>query len=312
MTKVTNEEFVERVFKLVGKEYTPLTQYITSGKHVKMRHNICNETYNVSPSNFYAGYRCPHCSKRASMDTNKFSKKIDEIFNGEIKVIGEYKTNHTKIEVKHLKCNKTFDVRPSNILQGYGCPHCARNKKRTIEDIKDEIYELTDGEYECLSNEYINNREKLTMFHNDCNKEYDVTWSNFKQGYRCPHCSKINNSRGVKIIKKYLDSNNINYEQEVKVDGCINPETNTNLRFDFYLPDYNLYIEYDGEQHFKPTGNFFTKERFEKIKYLDNLKNEFCAENDLDLVRFNYKQLKNLKKIIEDFFKELNVQRPSL
>ena len=109
-------------------------------------------------------------------------------------------------------------------------------------------------------------------------------------------------SQGEQQIQKLLDQWNIEYFREYKFKDCINPKTNRRLRFDFYLPSYNLCIEYDGEQHF--TG-WRGKDDLEDIRYKDNIKNEYCIKNNIFLIRIKYSDynklfyLKNLKKLLD-------------
>lgn len=58
------------------------------------------------------------------------------------------------------------------------------------------------------------------------------------------------NSKGEEKITQILLKLNIIFYKEYQFIDCINPKTNTKLRFDFYLPDYNCCIEYDGKQHY--------------------------------------------------------------
>ena len=57
-------------------------------------------------------------------------------------------------------------------------------------------------------------------------------------------------------------------------------------RFDFYLPEYNRLIEYDGIQHYKER-NFF-KDTLEEIQNRDIIKNNFALNNNIDLIRIPY------------------------
>ena len=80
------------------------------------------------------------------------------------------------------------------------------------------------------------------------------------------------------------------------------------LRFDFYLPDKNTAIEYDGAQHFRPVrfnGTTWDQaaKKYELQKSNDNIKNRFCKENAIKLIRIPYTQLKNINSILS---KELN------
>ena len=61
------------------------------------------------------------------------------------------------------------------------------------------------------------------------------------------------------------------------------------LRFDFYLPDYNCCIEYDGIQHFKRTN--FSHDNFEERQKRDEIKNQYCKDNNIVLIRIPYTDL---------------------
>ncbi len=86
--------------------------------------------------------------------------------------------------------------------------------------------------------------------------------------------------------------NNIKYKREQKFKKCKNKRE---LPFDFYLPEKNLLIEYDGSQHFYPK---FKEENLTKIQLNDKIKNRFCKENKIRLVRINFKENKDIEKIL--------------
>lgn len=95
-------------------------------------------------------------------------------------------------------------------------------------------------------------------------------------------------SSGEKKIQFILQKEQITFEVQKMFDGCVNPKTEAKLRFDFYLPDYNCCIEYDGEQHFRPVEYFGGQKAFEAAQYRDILKNKFCENNDIKLIRIPY------------------------
>ena len=89
--------------------------------------------------------------------------------------------------------------------------------------------------------------------------------------------------------KIFFFMNKLNLKHKKTFEQCRNPKTNTLLKFDFYLPKYNLCIEYDGEQHFKYSNHGWnTKEKFDQIQYRDSIKNKFCEENSIKLIRIPY------------------------
>lgn len=87
-------------------------------------------------------------------------------------------------------------------------------------------------------------------------------------------------------IQDILSQSKIKYTLEKTFPNCVNPKTNYYLRFDFYLPDYNCCIEYDGEQHYKEVD--FCSDTLQDRQYRDNLKNQYCLQNNIRLIRIPY------------------------
>ena len=82
-----------------------------------------------------------------------------------------------------------------------------------------------------------------------------------------------------------LDKKNIRYIREYTVSY-----NNHNHRFDFYLPERKVIIEYNGRQHYEPIDFFGGEKQFKLRQERDKEKQEFCEENNLKLIVFNYKQ----------------------
>lgn len=98
-----------------------------------------------------------------------------------------------------------------------------------------------------------------------------------------------------------MSENNINYIIEKRFSDCKNKRV---LPFDFYLPDFNLCIEYDGLQHFESNDRFGGNEEFNKIKIRDNIKNNYCSgiNGKPKLLRISYKEYDNINYIIKNYF----------
>lgn len=94
----------------------------------------------------------------------------------------------------------------------------------------------------------------------------------------------------------FLDEYNIKYERQKRFDWL------GRQSLDFYLPDFNIAIECQGEQHFKPIKHFGGEERFKKVIERDNKKLKLCNENNIDIFYINYnnniKDLNNVKNTI--------------
>ena len=88
--------------------------------------------------------------------------------------------------------------------------------------------------------------------------------------------------------------NNIYYEQQKTFSNCIFPNTKGLAKFDFYVNNQYL-IEFDGEQHFNSRKyGYFTEEKVKEIKYRDEIKNQWCKNNNIPLIRIPYTHLQDL------------------
>ena len=108
-------------------------------------------------------------------------------------------------------------------------------------------------------------------------------------------------SYGEKKIKEYLEYRKIEFYQQEKFDGCFNVKP---LLFDFYLPKLNLCIEFDGKQHFECIEYFGGINGYIRRKENDIIKNGFCNENNIKLLRISYEDINIISNILES---ELNV-----
>lgn len=125
----------------------------------------------------------------------------------------------------------------------------------------------------------------------ECGSETEVIANDLVKGhtYSCG-CVK---SKGENKTSKLLRDANIPFETQKTFVDCVNPQTNIRLRFDFCINNEYL-LEYDGIQHFVQDSGWVTKEKFDYIKEMDNLKNKYCKEHGIPLIRIPYTQYDNL------------------
>lgn len=125
----------------------------------------------------------------------------------------------------------------------------------------------------------------------DCGGNIERTASELLAG-RVLSCGCIR-SRGETQIAKILKELNIGFLKQHTFSECINPHTGQHLYFDFYLPDYNCCIEYDGKQHYasfeKSTFFYPTLKEFHEAHFRDSYKNLFCCNNKIRLIRIPYR-----------------------
>ncbi len=130
--------------------------------------------------------------------------------------------------------------------------------------------------------------ELNSRFSANPNYIFKVRPHDFLGGSGCPKC---NESKGEKSIRNYLVGKNIKFLTEYTFEDC---RYKRKLPFDFYLPDFNTCIEYDGQLHYPEELLDQQIERFknsiERTQITDSIKTEYCKVNNIRLIRIKYEE----------------------
>ena len=261
-----------------------LVQYKGSKTKVKI---ICREhgVFEQRPDHHLIGHGCSICSKNNKNSNNDFKYRANKIHNNYYDYsLVQYKNAHTKIKIICPK-HGIFEQLPQNhLIKKNGCPHCYNEKRYSnlLEFIKkSNIIHNYGYDYSLVNYRGNNIRVKII-----CKKHgiFEQTPSKHLLNQGCPICSE---SKGEKEIRMFLEKNNIDFNIQKKFNGCSYERL---LKFDFYLPEHNICIEYDGLQHFKPVEFFGGETRFKYQKKIDQIKTDFCKNNDINLVRIRYSE----------------------
>ena len=206
----------------------------------------------------------------------------------------EYKNNLTKLLIK-CPLGHELETRYHNFKDGgQRCPYCYGNAKYTYEEVKEYIESFG---YKLLSDEYKNNKSNLLV---RCDKghEFEVIFHNFKdRGSRCPIC---NISKGEQRIMDWLNINNIKYIYDEPYFNNLFGVNSGLLRPDFILPNYKIWIEYDGEFHYE---NKMNEDCYKTLLIHDEIKNKYAKENGWKLIRIPYWDFENIENILEMILK---------
>lgn len=292
------KEYVESVgCKIISKEYKNMK---TDMEFMCKCGNIFEATY----EQFKNGkHQCNNCGREltrlASLkDKDSIIKEVENKLGDDYIILNkdEYKNMNTYLHIYHKKCNHSFKRRVIKILNGnqVDCGFCGIQATLTFESAKYKLYELVGDEYELLS---LHNGV-LEIRRLECGCVLHKTLSRIRiRGLKCD-CQI--QSKGESRVEKYLINNNIEYKKQYKFTDC---KFYRELPFDFYLPQYNILIEYDGEQHYRILKHWGGLDSFIERKIRDTIKTIYCKENNIKLIRIYEYDFNNIENILNNKLK---------
>lgn len=299
--KYDTDKIVEKFKSVHGDKYDySLVEYQKIKLKVKILCLACKEIFEQNPYQHYSGEGCPNCGGTKRLTHQKFVEKANSIHGiGEFDYsLDSYKSSHTLILIKH-KCGHEFRTKPANhIHRKSGCPECNGGVCHSKEKFVEKAVKIHGDKYDYSDSEYKNSLSILKIFCKDCNKHFKQKAAHHVGGAGCQRCCE---SRGERLIANYLDKMSIKYIRQYRDKTC---KCSKVLSFDFYLPDYDIFIEYDGEQHFAPIHCWGGVDSFNKIVRRDKAKNNWILNNNKKLFRISYKEISD--DFIVSLFNKLN------
>jgi len=261
---------------------------------------VCKEhgIFIQSPNAHLRGDGCNSCVRRDFKSIESFMSESNKIHNS--------KYDYSKVNFVSVKSDVIiicpqhgeFEQNAYNHILGYGCKKCSECEKYTQESVIDKFKEVHGDKYDYSLVNFKSIREKVEII---CKKHGSFFQEPFSH-YQNKGCSKCKSSKGEERIMKYLIGEKIHYECQKKFEGLKNKKY---LPIDFYLPDYNLCIEYDGRQHFEPIEVWGGLESFDILKENDSKKDYFCQSMGINLLRISYCDFDNIETKISDFLSNL-------
>ena len=277
--ELQKQKFIEKSINKHGNlfDYSKV-DYVNSITKVEI---ICKEhgSFFVRPDAHIRKVGCSICNGGVSYNQEGVITKFTKIHGNRYnysKVI--YINSMIKVEIICKEHGSFLQTTKSHIL-GQGCPKCSGKNKKTTEEFCNESVIIHNNEYDYSLVDYKNNRIKVNII---CSKHglFNQIPKDHLNGSGCPKCNK---SKGEIMISNFLESLNIKYFEQYKFEKCKNYQK---LSFDFYLPDYNICIEYDGRQHFEHIFGY--EKDFLRMQENDNIKNKYCFNNNIRLIRIKY------------------------
>jgi hypothetical protein len=152
------------------------------------------------------------------------------------------------------------------------------------------------NKYNYDKEKYLNSKNKIEIVC-EIHGVFSQSPTEHLSGCGCPKC---NSSKGENKIRCYLIDNNIYFEEQKKFPDCRNLRS---LPFDFYIPDLNILIEYQGELHFdkmRIKNKNLAFEKLQRTKQNDQIKKEWCKNNNIKLLEILYTDYNEIENILNN------------
>ena len=301
-SRKTTEDFKNDAIKVHGNKYIYDNTNLDN-RDEKGRVIITCPTHGdfwQHPNNHLQGNGCKECAK--IMKSVLFKKSKEEFENDARKIHGD-KYDYSKVVYNGAEvdtciiCPKhgEFLQTPHNHLKGHGCPDCMAEKLSKIkfkntEWFKERAKRINGDKDDFSKAIYRGTKSDITII---CHKhgEYTTTPNDYLNGHRCPYCKS---STLENTVKRFLEENGIEFEYQ-KHFNWLGLQS-----LDFYLPKYNIGIECQGLQHFKPIELFGGKEGYESNLKRDGLKRKLCEENGVKLLYYSNLGIEYPYEVYED------------
>lgn len=306
----------DTVQKLEELGYTLLDSYTNCMKRVEM---VDKDGYQ---------YFCPSYHIVAGHSPDRFGKAnphtIQNIhhwlaLNGKsfILLSDRYVDARSHLEFRCNICGNAFLLSWNSVKNGCGCRHCKYAAQADIMRTNATKHGKFIDEYPRLRDEWCfdRNEEDITSLSSmsprkvwwrcaKCGHEWQTSISHrTKDNSGCPKCK---HSKGEDAVSAYLDKKNIKYISQRWFSDCRDARP---LPFDFYLPEHNACIEFQGMQHYVPvdfrchkvSDDPETIERFEALQRRDEIKRNYCLANNIRLLEIPYTAINEVDELISTF-----------
>lgn len=295
MIIITQAEIEKRIIEKFPNEPFEIIEYTKVSKPFTIKCLKCGKIKTYSTFNNYIGssrkgvcscYNSNNALTKHDNNKNIILEKIKNNPNQDFINFG-YKENTKKYTVEILcqKCHQNFIKPWADYLKHSDCPYCENKQKMNTEAFRS----LLSDEYQLLS-EYNGSDKKILVKHT-CGFIWKASAHSFLSYTGCPKCNH-KRSKGERKIGQILDNNYIPYSIEQSFPW----QSNLKRRYDFYLPEQNLIIEYMGEQHYRESSLFGIP--LKEQQEIDRIKKEEAIKNGYNYCAISYKDFGQLDVII--------------
>lgn len=304
----THEQFVNEL-SLVNPYVEVIGEYISARDHILVKCTIHDHQYYSTPDNLLRGKGCRLCAniKIANKKRKDFSDVVRAFYDRKVILLSSESeiTSLSKDRLRYIcPVHGEQTILWNNFCNGAGCRKCAdeENGIRMRRDTWNKIQDyFKNSEYKLVScfDEYVGAKDSCLRCMCEKHGEFKISWNNLNKFEGCPVC---NSSAGERKIFHFLRGNGVQFERSYRFNDLVGLG-GKKLSYDFYLPNYNILIEYQGQQHEAPAsfngmGEDVAKINFEKQKEHDKRKRDYAHEHGYNLLEIWYYDFNRLEDII--------------
>lgn len=288
----TKEIFYEELCKRFPNNSIEIIKYTKASGPIEYKCLFCGIIYKKSRANHLYENKtlCQKCySGRTSKMRENFLQELEksnfDLLDNPNKAISE------KFHIQCKNCGREYDYKlQKRDNQKISCRFCGANGY-TVDKIEFErrMKEKNIQDFEII--QYKNMTNRVVVKHS-CSYIFSILPANFLLHPCCPKCSP-KRSKGEIFISNYLENKGIKFISQFRF------QEGSKLSYDFYLPEHNLLIEYQGQQHYEPVEHFGGEEKFRIQQERDKKKRKMAQEKNIELLEISYLDYDKIQNILE-------------
>ena len=313
--KITQDIFLQTVREKHGEKWDLSTvQYRNKNQILGLSCPDCNENFNTTPGKLMDGLGCPRCEGRIK-DLRYYVEEAKKVHGDKYDYSACYLSRTTVTQLNNIRCkvHGFFSTRADvHIKMKCKCPKCYPPKdKIPLEERRDAyirraIERHGEGHFDYSQVNYHRKREKVKIrciIHDYWFFQSLEEHSKRNKRGGCPLCSETTGEREVRL---HLQKKHIDFTAQVEIENIRPKELPRQyLRVDFYISKYRLFIEYNGEQHYRDCGWFKERGGFEMQQLRDEVLREYCQKFNFNLLEIKYSDFDNIGKLIDAKIREI-------
>lgn len=300
----------EKIKEFAPDEKIEISNFSTMSQRCTWKCLKCGNQFEAIPNTIFHRHSktiCQICNpplrQREKDNREQIIKEANK--NKNIKLLDIYVQRHLRVKFQCLKCGQIDDFRWGD-RKKIECTYCSSKR-----------YNCNQESYQFLLNEKYDNKFQVIKFKSMTDKVLLKCKCGFcftvlpistlrARGIKCPKCQK-SRSKGEIFIETYLTKNKIFFETEKHFDWMLD-----RTRYDFFIPEYKLIIEFHGLQHYEYTSYFYKNQsEWKKAQQRDKIKEKLALEHNLNYLIIPYNFQNRLKEILNNLFGSTTISQES-